>query len=85
MSLEHELKTLIIDELKVEDVQPEDLKDDDPLFGEGLGLDSLDAVELVLLLKKRYQVEIEDMEAARRPFSSVAALAEHIRANRKGP
>ncbi len=82
MSLEHELKTLIIEELKVEDVQPEGMKDDDPLFGEGLGLDSLDAVELVLLLKKHYKVEIKDMEEARQPFTSIATLADHIRAHR---
>ncbi len=82
MSLEHELKMTILDELKVDDVQPADLKDDDPLFGEGLGLDSLDAVELVLLLKKHYQIEIKDMEEAREPFASIAALANHIRAQR---
>ena len=84
MPLEDELKTLIIEKLKVEDVRPEDLGNDDPLFGEGLGLDSLDAVELVLLLNKHYQIEIKDMEEARQPFSSIAALAEHIRANRNG-
>ena len=82
LSLEDELKALIIDELKVEDVRPEDLRDDDPLFGEGLGLDSLDAVELVVLLRKRYQTEIKDMDEARKAFASVAALAEYIRAHR---
>ena len=82
MSLENELKVMIIEELKVEDVQPEDLKDDDPLFGDGLGLDSLDAVELVLLLQKHYQIEIKTTEEARQPFTSIAALAEFIRARR---
>jgi acyl carrier protein len=77
--LEHELKVMIIEQLKVEDVQPEELKDDDPLFGEGLGLDSLDAVELVLLLKKHYHVEIKDMEEAREPFTSISSLAKHVR------
>ncbi|MFQ5591691.1 MAG: phosphopantetheine-binding protein [Phycisphaerae bacterium] len=80
MSLEHELKVAILEELNVDEVRPEDLNDNDPLFGEGLGLDSLDAVELVLLLKKRYQVEIKDMDEAREPFSSIAALANYIRA-----
>ncbi len=85
MSLEHKLKVKIIEQLNVEDVQPEELKDDDPMFGDGLGLDSLDAVELVLLLKKHYQVEIKDMEEARQPFTSIAALAQHIRACRNEP
>lgn len=82
MSLEDDLKIMIINELKVEDVQPEDLKDDDPLFGDGLGLDSLDAVELVLLLQKHYQVEIKDTKEAREPFQSIAALADFVRARR---
>ena len=82
LSLEDDLKAMIINELKVEDVRPEDLKDDDPLFGDGLGLDSLDAVELVLLLQKHYQVEIKDTKEAREPFQSIAALANFVRAHR---
>ena len=82
LSLEHELKVTILNELKVDDIRPEDMKDDDPLFGEGLGLDSLDAVELVLLLKKHYQLEIKNMDEAREPFASIRALANHIRAQR---
>lgn len=82
MSLEQELKVAIIEELKLEDVRPEDLKDTDSLFGGGLGLDSLDAVELVVLLQTRYQVEIKDMDEARVPFASIAALADFIRARR---
>ena len=58
------------------------LRDDHPLFGEGLGLDSLDAVELVVLLKKHYQTEIKDMDEARKAFASITALAEYIRAHR---
>jgi acyl carrier protein len=81
LSLAEELKALIIDELRVEDVRPGDLRDDDPLFGEGLGLDSLDAVELVVLLKKHYQVDIKDMDEARKAFASIAALAGYIQAH----
>ena len=80
MGLEHELKSMIISELKIEDLTPEDVKDSDPLFGEGLGLDSLDAVELVLLLQKHYKIEIKDMEEARLAFASVQSLADYIRA-----
>lgn len=80
MPLENELKSMIITELKIEDLAPDDVKDSDPLFGEGLGLDSLDAVELVLLLQKHYKIEIKDMEEARKAFASVAALADYIRA-----
>ncbi len=84
MSLEEDLKVMIIEKLKVEDVQPEDLANDDPLFGDGLGLDSLDAVELVLLLQKHYQIEIKDRDEARESFASIAALANYIRAHRDG-
>lgn len=84
MRLEDELKTVLIEGLKLEDVEADDLGDDDPLFGEGLGLDSLDAVELVLLIKKRYGVEIQDMEEARVAFVSIKALADHIRARQSG-
>jgi acyl carrier protein len=80
--LEHDLKAMIITELKIEDLTPEDVKDSDPLFGEGIGLDSLDAVELVLLLQKHYQIEIKDMEEARKAFASVQSLADYIRARR---
>ena len=83
MSLESELKELIVNELHLEDVRPEDLKDDEPLFGEGLGLDSLDAVELVVLLKKHHQTDIKDVQEARKAFVSIAALAAYIRAHRE--
>ncbi len=78
--LENELKSMIITDLKLEDVRPEEIKETDPIFGEGLGLDSLDAVELVLLLQKHYQIEIKDMEEAKQAFASIRALADYIRA-----
>ncbi len=83
MRLEDELKQLIIDELKLEDVEVAEIADDDMLFGEGLGLDSLDAVELVVILKKKYGVDLEDMDEAREAFTSVKTLADYIRENGK--
>lgn len=79
MSLETELKEMIVSGLKLEDVTAADIDDDAPLFGEGLGLDSLDAVELVVLLKKRYGVEIKDMDEAKAAFASITTLAARVR------
>jgi acyl carrier protein len=81
LALEDDLKRLIIEELKIEDIKPEEIDSDAPLFGEGLGLDSLDAVELVVILKKKYKIDLEDIEKARKAFSSVDTLAEFIREN----
>ena len=81
MALEDDLKRLIIEELKIEDIKPEEVDSNSPLFGEGLGLDSLDAVELVVILKKKYKIDLEDIEKARKAFSSVDTLAEFIREN----
>ncbi len=83
MRLEDELKQLIIDELKLEDVEAAEIADEDMLFGEGLGLDSLDAVELVVILKKKYGVDLEDMDEAREAFTSVKTLADYIREHGK--
>lgn len=81
MALEDDLKRLIIEELKIEDIKPEEVDSNSPLFGEGLGLDSLDAVELVVILKKKYKIDLEDIEKARKAFTSVDTLAEFIREN----
>jgi acyl carrier protein len=78
LALEDDLKRLIIEELKI---KPEEIDSDAPLFGEGLGLDSLDAVELVVILKKKYKIDLEDIEKARKAFASVDTLAEFIREN----
>ena len=74
-----ELKKLIINTLKLEDVTPGDIEDDAPLFGEGLGLDSIDALELVVALEKTYKVFIPDSEVGKKVFRSVNALAEFVR------
>lgn len=81
MSLENDLKSIIISGLKLEDVSPDEITDDTPLFGEGLGLDSLDAVELVVLIKKNFNVEIKEMEEAKEAFRSIKTLAAYIRSH----
>jgi len=76
------LKELIVSHLSLVNVTPDQIKDDAPLFGEGLGLDSLDAVELVVMLQRHYGISVEDSEVGRRIFASVNALAEYVQANR---
>ncbi len=78
----HELKTKIIESLKLQDVTAEQIEDDAPLFGTGLGLDSIDALELVVLLEKEYGIVIKDIEEGRPAFRSVKTLAEFIAAKR---
>ena len=77
-----ELKSKIIESLKLQDVSPDKIGDDDPLFGSGLGLDSIDALELVVMLEKNYGIVIKDIEEGRPAFRSVRALAEFINARR---
>lgn len=72
------LKRLIIDRLKLEEISPEDIGNDDPLFGEGLGLDSIDALELVLGLEKEYGVVIPDAEVGQKVFQSVRTIAQYV-------
>lgn len=83
-SLEQEIKELIISSLALEDIRPEDIDSQAPLFVEGLGLDSIDALELGLVLQKRYGVSMSaDAEETRRHFKSVQALAAFVSASRK--
>lgn len=84
MDIKQKLKQVLIEELNLEDVTPEEIGDDDQLFGEGLGLDSLDAVELVVVVQKHFGVEIKDMEEGRPALQSIRTLAAFIEAKQKG-
>ena len=76
------LKELLVENLSLEDVSPEEIKDDEILFGEGLGLDSLDAVEIVVLLQRNFGLEVKDMKEGRRIFYSIDTLANYVYENR---
>ncbi|MCG7586529.1 phosphopantetheine-binding protein [Photobacterium sp. OFAV2-7] len=79
--LHTELKKLIINSLNLEDITVDDIGTNDPLFNDGLGLDSIDALELGLAIKKHYSIAINaDDNDARQHFASVATLAEFISA-----
>jgi acyl carrier protein len=81
--LELEIKNLIIESLQLEDMTPEDIQSDEPLFVDGLGLDSIDALELGVALQKRYGITLSaDSEDTRRHFASVRTLTELIEKNR---
>ena len=80
--LREELKQLIVETINLEDVNPAEIGDDEPLFGSGLDLDSIDALELVLQLEKRYGVKIKSSEASREALRSINTLAEFIESAR---
>lgn len=75
------LKQLLVQNLSLEDVKPEDIKDEAPLFNEGLGLDSLDAVEIVVILQRNFGLEVKNMEMGRKIFQSVNTLADYVYEN----
>ena len=82
--LEAGLKTLIIEALKLEDLAPDAIDSNEPLFGEGLGLDSIDALELGVALRKRYGIRIESVtEEVKAHFANVRSLAQFIRAQQE--
>ena len=77
-TLQNDLKQMIVETLLLEDILPSQIEDDAPLFGEGLGLDSIDALELVVAIEKQFDVIIEDEEVGRQAFASINALADFI-------
>lgn len=79
----YKLKQQIIDALNLEEITPEDIDTDAPLFVEGLGLDSIDALELVILLEREYGIRMEDPKAHKQVFKSVRTLAQFIEENRR--
>ncbi|WP_262713231.1 phosphopantetheine-binding protein [Chitinophaga japonensis] len=76
--LKKQLKAQIIEALNLQDIKPEDIEDNAPLFGEGLGLDSIDSLELMVLLERHYQIRVEDPREGRKILQSVQSMAEFI-------
>ena len=76
------LKQQIIEALNLEDMKPEDIDENAPLFGEGLGLDSIDALELIVLMDKNYGIKLQDPSQGKDIFKSVKVMAEYIEKNR---
>ncbi len=76
--LKHRLKELLIERLKFEDMTPDDIPDDEPLFAGGLGLDSIDALEIVVMLESEFGIKVKNESSARDYFRSVSTLAELV-------
>jgi len=77
------IKEQVIEVLNLEDVEPADIDTDAPLFGDGLGLDSIDALELIVLLEKQYGIKIEDPKDGKKIFYSIRTIAEYIEEKKK--
>ena len=78
-----ELKKKIIVTLKLSDIEPDEIDNDEPLVGEGLGLDSIDTLELLVLMEKDYGVTVPDITVGRQVFSSMRSMAAYVDKNRK--
>ena len=76
------LKAEIIEVLNLEDVTPADIDENAPLFGEGLGLDSIDALELIVLMEKNYGIKLKDPNQGKEIFKSIKVMADYITENR---
>lgn len=77
-----QLKQQIIDALNLEEMEPEEIETDAPLFGNGLGLDSIDALELIVLLEKNYGIKLKNPAEGKEIFKSVKCIAEYVEQNR---
>lgn len=80
--LKQQLKKQIVEFLNLLTVKPEDIKDDEPLFGEGLGLDSIDSIELIVLLNREYGIVIEDPKEGRKVLVNINTMADYIEKHR---
>lgn len=81
--LKENLKRQIVEQLNLKDINPESIGDDQPLFNEGLGLDSIDALELIVLLQRHYGIVVSKPDEGPMIFQSITKMAEYIQANRK--
>lgn len=77
-----EVKQEIIEALNLEDITPEEIDNDAPLFGSGLGLDSIDALELIVLIERKYGIKLKDPSKGKEVFQSVNVMAKYIAENR---
>jgi acyl carrier protein len=82
-ALKQQLKQQIITFLNLTPMTPEEIKDDEPLFGDGLGLDSIDSLELIVLMKKEYGINIQDPKEGRKVLVDVNTMVDYILANGK--
>jgi len=80
--LKQELKKKIIEQLNLEDLSIDEIKDDDSLFGDGLGLDSIDALELIVMLDKDYGIKLTDPKEGKKIFKSIEVMANYITEHR---
>lgn len=82
IELKQQLKKQIVTFLNLLSVNPDDIKDDEPLFGEGLGLDSIDSIELIVLLNREYGIVIEDPKEGRKVLVDINTMADYIQKHR---
>ena len=78
VELKQQLKKQIVQFLNLNSVNPDDIRDDEPLFGEGLGLDSIDSIELIVLLSREYGINIQDPKEGRKVLVDVNTIADYV-------